>query len=187
REPRSRRGPGGAAVHGLGAVRPGAGRVPVRRRAAVRHRPVPADARAVDALPGRVRGHRSRDGPGSRAHAVVAPERRDPGLVAGVAMSAVALLALLALGDAGAPEPVLVPPAPIEMPAIAAPAGALPPGAPVEVEVILTIDEHGQVIDVQVTRSGGAALDSAVTSGVRRFRFQPALRDGAPFAVRIPF
>jgi TonB family protein len=87
------------------------------------------------------------------------------------------------------PEPahVMVPPAPIEMPSIALPTDAPPLTEPVEVEVVLTIDATGAVTDAQVTRSGGEALDRAVLDGARRFRFEPATRDGTPIPVRIPF
>jgi TonB family protein len=110
--------------------------------------------------------------------------------------SALVLLVVLAGGrawaqdggvDDGGSEPVLVPPTPLEMPAIEPPAGISPPAAPVEVEVILTISAEGEVTGVEVVRSAGAAFDGAVTSGVRRFRFQPARRAGVPLAVRLPF
>jgi TonB family protein len=118
---------------------------------------------------------------------VVAASRADLRLVAGLALKTFLVLVALA-GPAvaqPAPEHVLVPPAPLEMPAIPPP--AVPYSAPVEVEVLLTIDGEGAVSAVEVTRSGGPEFDAAVEEGVRRFRFAPATQDGNPITVRLPF
>lgn len=87
-------------------------------------------------------------------------------------------------GDAGA---MLLPPVPLSMPPIAVPPDAPPFSAPVDVRVLLTIDESGSVSEASVEESGGAALDRAVLQGVKQFRFQPATQNGQPVAVRVPF
>jgi TonB family protein len=90
-------------------------------------------------------------------------------------------------GGPAAPTHVLTPPAPLEMPAIAFPAGVAPVTSTAEVDVVLTVDDQGAVTGVEVTRSAGPAIDRAVVEGARRFRFRPATQDGAPIAVRLPF
>ncbi|MBU8542311.1 energy transducer TonB [Roseomonas sp. ROY-5-3] len=43
------------------------------------------------------------------------------------------------------------------------------------------IDAIGRVVDVRVLRSAGyPALDEAAMQAVRRWRFEPAMRDGVP-------
>ena len=74
------------------------------------------------------------------------------------------------------------------MPPIAYPPDAPPLAAPIDAETILTVDEHGDVTDVQIARSSGvAAADAAIVDGARRFRFRPATQDGVAIAVRLPF
>jgi len=88
--------------------------------------------------------------------------------------------------DAGGPG-LLTPPVAVDLPTIGFPADAPPIAEPVAVTVVLTIDARGEVTAAVVTGSGGPRLDAAVVAGVKAFRFHPALRDGRPTAVRIPF
>ncbi|HEY0707673.1 MAG TPA: TonB family protein, partial [Polyangia bacterium] len=90
-------------------------------------------------------------------------------------------------GQADAGPASFVAPVPLELPAITTPAGAPPLVGVVTVDVVLTVDETGAVIDVQVVRGAGAPFDDAVVAGVKRFRFAPAQKDGQAVAVRIPF
>ncbi len=82
---------------------------------------------------------------------------------------------------------ILTPPAPVAMPTIDLPPEAPPLTAPVEIDVVLTIDESGAVTAVEITRSGGDVLDGAVAAGAKKFTFKPATQDGVPIPVRIPF
>lgn len=64
-----------------------------------------------------------------------------------------------------------------------------PPAAPaaetVKVVLVVTIDEHGHVAEVDVGRSGGAAFDAAAVAAMRQWVFEPAVRAGKPTRVRI--
>ena len=51
----------------------------------------------------------------------------------------------------------------------------------------LTIDEEGRVTDTAVVESAGHGFDQAAVDAAMQFRFRPALRDGAPVAVRIQY
>ncbi|MET1755005.1 energy transducer TonB [Novosphingobium sp. RD2P27] len=101
--------------------------------------------------------------------------------------------------------------APSAAPASAAPAeggdlssqviSAKPPAYPVEsrrkreqgtVKLLLLVGPDGRVVDIQVASSSGSErLDKAALTAVRRWRWAPLKRDGAPVAVRgyvtIPF
>jgi TonB family protein len=92
-----------------------------------------------------------------------------------------------AAGDASTDTRVLTPPVALEMPSIAPPADAPPITEPIEVGVILTIDERGAVTDVVVVTRAGEPFDRTVVEGAKRFRFHPAMQGGTPIAVRIPF
>ncbi len=64
-----------------------------------------------------------------------------------------------------------------------------PPGpherASVELEI--DIDAAGAVVDARVVRSAGDELDAAAIAAVKAFVFEPATRDGMPFAARIRY
>jgi TonB family protein len=95
-----------------------------------------------------------------------------------------------AVGDSGpgaTDTRVLTPPVALDMPSIAPPPDAPPIVTPIEVGVVLTINERGVVTDVQVVSPGGQPFDRAVVEGAKRFRFHPAMQGGTPIAVRIPF
>lgn len=80
----------------------------------------------------------------------------------------------------------LVPPRPIGEIRVPYPAG-VPLEAPVEVRVLLRIDESGAVIDVQLIEGAGSPWDETVLEACRSFRFEPARWNGEPVAVEIPF
>ncbi|MFO0597918.1 MAG: TonB-dependent receptor [Myxococcaceae bacterium] len=56
-----------------------------------------------------------------------------------------------------------------------------------DVTVAIDIGPSGEVLDVQVTQSAGAAFDRAALEAARQFVFSPAEIDGAPASVRISF
>ncbi|MEM9074395.1 MAG: TonB family protein, partial [Myxococcota bacterium] len=59
--------------------------------------------------------------------------------------------------------------------------------APTTVSVFLTIDEEGNVADVEVETSGGAEADQAVVSALQAARFRPAMQGETPLTVRIRY
>lgn len=78
------------------------------------------------------------------------------------------------------------PPVLRSMPEISAPAGvSLPAGA--SVRLLLTLDETGAVVDVQVLDGLGASIDALVVEAARRMRFEPATREGRPVRARVRF
>ena len=55
-----------------------------------------------------------------------------------------------------------------------------------ETEVLVAVNEVGDVDDVAVTQTSGyAEFDSAAVEGARRLRFSPGKRDGKPIAMRV--
>lgn len=50
---------------------------------------------------------------------------------------------------------------------------------------MLIVDSNGKPRDVRVARSLGMGLDQKVIEAVRRWKFQPAMKDGNPVAVQI--
>jgi len=94
-----------------------------------------------------------------------------------------------------APPPAL--PAPGEPPALSPPTLAedaparLPEGlhleAPVTVELELTIDEAGDVVEARIVGEPPPALARAALHAAPRLRFHPATSEGQPVAVRLPF
>jgi iron complex outermembrane recepter protein len=87
------------------------------------------------------------------------------------------------------PAPVVSPPRVLASEQPELPSAALGKQNDARVELIVTIDEKGTVVEVEVASSGGAALDAAAEAAVRRWRFTPALRDDRPVKsrIRIPF
>ncbi len=51
--------------------------------------------------------------------------------------------------------------------------------------VSLIVNEEGLPVDLQVVRPAGHGLDEKALEAVKQYRFQPAIRDGKPVAVRI--
>jgi len=60
-------------------------------------------------------------------------------------------------------------------------------GVEADVRLEILLSETGEVAEVKVVRSAGAAFDEAARRLARRFRFRPAERGGRPVAVRIPW
>lgn len=76
------------------------------------------------------------------------------------------------------------PPQPLAQPAPAWPGGHAHDHDLV-VPMVVQVDEQGAVIDAAVEASLGPALDDAALVAVRRWRFRPALRAGAPVRAKI--
>lgn len=55
----------------------------------------------------------------------------------------------------------------------------------VDVVLVVTVGRDGNVSDVRVADSGGAAFDEAAMHAVHQWRFEPATRAGEPVAARI--
>jgi iron complex outermembrane recepter protein len=91
----------------------------------------------------------------------------------------VSLWATAALADILAPKV-------IDSPAAVYPAASIEKAS---VVTLVTVDASGQVTGAEVVESGGAAFDAAALEAVKRWKFQPATRDGAPIParIRIPF
>lgn len=58
-------------------------------------------------------------------------------------------------------------------------------GAEATVDASVEIGADGEVRRVEIVRWAGFGLDEAVTATVRQLHFRPAMRDGAPVAVRV--
>ena len=56
-------------------------------------------------------------------------------------------------------------------------------GAAVEIEFV--VDATGRPVDLSVKSTADKTLASAVVDAVKQWRFQPALRDGAPVAAKV--
>ena len=77
-------------------------------------------------------------------------------------------------------------PVPDLCPAPAYPARDRDRGVEGRVELLVSIDSEGAVLEVEVARSSGSAtLDRAAGKTVESWRFHPALRDGAAVASRV--
>jgi len=83
--------------------------------------------------------------------------------------------------------PVITPPRLVEFVEASYPPQAEAEGLEGRVLVAITIAADGAVTDVQVVRPAGSGFDEAAVDAVRRFRFEPARRDGAPVPVRIQY
>lgn len=68
------------------------------------------------------------------------------------------------------------------------PPEAMQAGVEGDVALILTIDEAGEVTEVETTSAPlGHGLEEAAVAAALAFRFEPARSGGAPIAVRVPF
>ncbi|MDH5821498.1 energy transducer TonB [Luteimonas sp. RD2P54] len=87
------------------------------------------------------------------------------------------------------PDPAARAPVAVDTPAPRYPTAALRRGESGEVLLRVEVDENGRAAAVEVMRSSNSrSLDRAAVTAVRRWRFQPALRDGQPVpgTVQVP-
>jgi iron complex outermembrane recepter protein len=80
----------------------------------------------------------------------------------------------------------LQPPKTLDSPPALYPSGATESAT---VVTLVTVSTEGKVLGAEVVESGGAPFDAAALEAVKRWTFQPALRDGSPIParIRIPF
>jgi len=78
-------------------------------------------------------------------------------------------------------------PRPVELPRIEYPADARKAGTEGRVLLVLGIDAQGKVASVRVLEAPSPSLAAAALEGARKFRFAPALLEGAPVATEIRF
>ncbi|HYO53962.1 TonB family protein [Archangium sp.] len=90
--------------------------------------------------------------------------------------------------DAGVHTPVLTKaPELVQFVEAVYPPEAAAAGKTASVEMLVTIDEKGQVSDAQVVTPVGEGFDEAALAAVRRFQFTPAEVDGAPAPIQIQY
>jgi TonB family protein len=90
--------------------------------------------------------------------------------------------------DAGVHTPVLTKaPELVHFEEAVFPPEAAAAGKTASVEMLVTIDEKGQVSDAQVVTPVGDGFDEAALAAVRRFQFTPAEVDGAPAPIQIQY
>lgn len=91
-------------------------------------------------------------------------------------------------GATGAPAaPVITPPSLAEFVEATYPPEARAAGLTATVEVVVTIAADGSVAEATVPTPVGNGFDEAAVEAVRRFRFEPARRDGNPIPSRIRY
>ncbi|MGK4002151.1 TonB family protein [Sorangium sp. So ce1036] len=90
---------------------------------------------------------------------------------------------------AQAPSDAAVPPHVLEHVDPVYPAERLAEGVDTTVTLFVTVEKDGTVSDATVAESGGEGFDEAAIAAVRRWRFSPAMRGGAPVRarIRVPF
>ncbi|PTL77840.1 TonB family protein [Vitiosangium sp. GDMCC 1.1324] len=90
--------------------------------------------------------------------------------------------------DAGVHTPVLTKaPELVHFVEAVFPPEAAAAGKTASVEMLITIDEKGQVSDAQVVKPVGDGFDEAALAAVRQFQFSPAEVDGAPAPIQIQY
>src|SRR5689334_4051806 len=67
------------------------------------------------------------------------------------------------------------------------PEAKLASGVSATVALVLTLDDTGQVTEVEVASSAGEDFDQAASDAAKQLKFEPATRDGKPVASRVPF
>lgn len=87
--------------------------------------------------------------------------------------------------NAFAQQPQVDPPQAISTVPPVYPESAQPGAGEVTVELLVLIDEAGQVGEVQVATSGGPEFDQAAIDAVRQWHFAPATKDNVAIASRI--
>lgn len=97
--------------------------------------------------------------------------------------------AAFAQPETSQPRASVTPPQVIEHVDAIYPAERLGSGADVTVIVTVIVERDGTVSDASIASSGGADFDQAALSAVRRWRFAPATKEGAPVRarIRVPF
>lgn len=95
------------------------------------------------------------------------------------------LLALAVTGELRAEEPRPVPPVLLDAPEPRLPEAARAAGVAGSVELVVTIDRDGAVVDARVTRSPSPLLDEAAVALARAHRFAPATRAGIAITARV--
>ncbi len=60
-------------------------------------------------------------------------------------------------------------------------------GDSVSVAVSFVVDENGDVVDPRVMESAGKQIDEAVLAAIRKWKYQPAMKQGTAVKVRITF
>lgn len=81
----------------------------------------------------------------------------------------------------------LIPPTLLSQPSVTYPEVARSLGAAGPVQLVLTIDEIGDVVGVKVQDAPHPALAKAAQRAAADFRFTPALEDGVPISVSVDF
>jgi TonB family protein len=76
----------------------------------------------------------------------------------------------------------IIPALPQVFPDPAVSRGDLPPGVEGDVVVEVTIDEHGNVIELKLVRGIGYGIEDRVLATLRHWRFSPASKDGVTIA-----
>jgi TonB family protein len=108
-----------------------------------------------------------------------------------IAATALALLAtnVAVAQEAEQPvaEPSLAPPKLVKATQPLYPPSKLASGESATVALVLTLDDAGKVIDVEVTGSAGSEFDEAAVAAARELGFEPAQRDGKAVPAKIPF
>jgi len=92
---------------------------------------------------------------------------------------------LFASGAALAQPSDVTPPRLLDHGEVAYPPSEASKGTEAKVVLFVTVERDGSVGDAKVAESGGAAFDRAALEAVSGWRFEPALRAGAPIRTRI--
>ncbi len=92
-----------------------------------------------------------------------------------------------AAADAGTNESGATPPKLVQAVQPVYPEAKLASGVSATVALVLTLDDTGQVSEVEIASSAGADFDQAASDAAKQLKFEPAMRDGKPVASRIPF
>jgi len=82
-------------------------------------------------------------------------------------------------------EGKIEPPVPVRTAAPDVPAEFVQDGRPGLVTVNFIVDEQGAVQDAKVEKSTSSLLDIPAVQAVKKWKFKPAKKDGAPFATRV--
>jgi TonB family protein len=87
--------------------------------------------------------------------------------------------------DPPKPQPVILPPRLIHFENAPYPPEARAAGIQGDVLLRLSIDTAGNVTEAEVVEPAGQGFDEAAAAAAKKFRFEPATRDGKPIAAKI--